>query len=103
MESETVEQKPQPQVPGQERSAVYFEGFKAGVQSTHEMYKIVLVSILKDLPQFRKEAPTQNDSEKPALKCPKCGKTDSVIKGKPEFGGGWLCYSKKNGCGEKWS
>jgi hypothetical protein len=34
--------------------------------------------------------------------CPNCGK-DAVIKGKPEYGGGWLCYSKKGGCGAKFT
>lgn len=34
--------------------------------------------------------------------CPKCGKTSSVIKGKEEYGGGWLCFKKKEGCGHKW-
>ena len=32
--------------------------------------------------------------------CPHCGK-ETIIKGRPEYGGGWLCYSKKGGCGEK--
>ena len=35
-------------------------------------------------------------------KCPKCGK-ESIIKGKAEYGGGWLCFGKKGGCGEKWA
>ncbi len=35
-----------------------------------------------------------------AMKCPKCGK-ESIIKGKAEFGGGWLCWKKKDGCGAK--
>lgn len=34
-------------------------------------------------------------------KCPKCGK-ESIIKGKEEYGGGWLCWTKKEGCGAKW-
>lgn len=33
--------------------------------------------------------------------CPKCGKR-AVIKGKPEYGGGWVCFKKKNGCGSTW-
>lgn len=33
-------------------------------------------------------------------KCPKCGKA-AIIAGKAEFGGGWLCWAKKDGCGEK--
>ena len=36
------------------------------------------------------------------LICPVCGK-DAIIKGRVEFGGGWLCYQKKGGCGKKWS
>jgi ribosomal protein L37AE/L43A len=33
-------------------------------------------------------------------KCPKCGKT-AIIRGKEEFGGGWLCWKKRDGCGAK--
>lgn len=32
--------------------------------------------------------------------CPACGK-DTIIKGKAEYGGGWLCFAKKGGCGAK--
>lgn len=32
--------------------------------------------------------------------CPECGKP-MIIKGKEEYGGGWLCYAKKGGCGAK--
>jgi hypothetical protein len=35
-----------------------------------------------------------------SIKCPKCGK-ETVIQGKPEFGGGWICFGKKGGCGAK--
>jgi hypothetical protein len=34
--------------------------------------------------------------------CPQCGK-EAIIKGKEEYGGGWLCFSKKGGCGAKFS
>ncbi len=33
--------------------------------------------------------------------CPECGK-DAIIKGKEQYGGGWLCFKKKGGCGAKW-
>jgi hypothetical protein len=36
------------------------------------------------------------------LKCPLCGK-DAVIKGKEEYGGGWLCWKKREGCGAKFT
>jgi len=32
--------------------------------------------------------------------CPNCGKA-SIIKGKAEYGGGWICWAKKDGCGAK--
>lgn len=32
--------------------------------------------------------------------CPICGKP-TIIKGKAEYGGGWLCFAKKGGCGTK--
>lgn len=50
-------------------------------------------------------AASGNDAEtglKPTLPpCPKCGKTTSTIKGKPEYGGGLVCF--KDGCKHKWS
>lgn len=30
--------------------------------------------------------------------CPHCGKA-AIIKGKEEYGGGWVCFKKKQGCG----
>jgi hypothetical protein len=33
--------------------------------------------------------------------CPECGKP-TIIKGKDEYGGGWVCFRKKGGCGHKW-
>lgn len=36
-----------------------------------------------------------------SLKCPVCGQT-TIIKGKDEYGGGWICFKKKGGCGQKY-
>jgi hypothetical protein len=33
-------------------------------------------------------------------KCPKCGR-EAIIKGREEFGGGWVCFRNKGGCGAK--
>lgn len=33
--------------------------------------------------------------------CPVCGKEGTIIKGKAEYGGGWLCFKNKGGCGAK--
>jgi hypothetical protein len=35
-----------------------------------------------------------------ARKCPQCGK-EAIIKGKKEYGGGFICFAKKGGCGAK--
>lgn len=35
-------------------------------------------------------------------KCPECG-TEAIIKGKKDYGGGWICWDKKGGCGVKWN
>ena len=32
--------------------------------------------------------------------CPACG-AEAIIKGKAEYGGGWICFAKKGGCGAK--
>lgn len=32
--------------------------------------------------------------------CPACGK-ETIIKGKREYGGGWICWKSKGGCGAK--
>jgi hypothetical protein len=32
--------------------------------------------------------------------CPACG-LEAIIKGKEEYGGGWVCFKKKGGCGAK--
>ena len=39
---------------------------------------------------------------KAEITCPVCGKK-AIIKGKKEFGGGWICFAKKGGCGAKFS
>lgn len=34
--------------------------------------------------------------------CPNCGLA-AIIKGKDEYGGGWVCFKKKGGCGSKFN
>lgn len=36
-----------------------------------------------------------------ARACPSCHRENTIIKGKDEYGGGWLCFAKKGGCGAK--
>jgi hypothetical protein len=35
--------------------------------------------------------------------CPACKKSGAIIKGKAEYGGGYVCFTKKQGCGAKFS
>jgi hypothetical protein len=44
----------------------------------------------------------KTEHREPNPTCPNCGKNEHVIRGKEEFGGGWLCWRNKGGCGEKW-
>lgn len=37
-----------------------------------------------------------------SVKCPVCEK-EAIIKGKEEYGGGWVCFKKKGGCGAKFA
>jgi len=37
---------------------------------------------------------------KKGLECPVCNK-EAIIKGRAEYGGGWVCFQKKGGCGNK--
>lgn len=34
--------------------------------------------------------------------CPACGQA-AIIKGREEYGGGWLCFARKGGCGAKFA
>jgi len=45
-----------------------------------------------------REAKYQNQAM--AKVCPKCSKP-AIIRGKEEYGGGWICFTKKDGCGAK--
>lgn len=35
--------------------------------------------------------------------CPECERENTIIKSKPQYGGGWVCYEKKGGCGAEWT
>jgi len=35
-------------------------------------------------------------------RCPNCGK-ETIIKGKAEYGGGWVCWKKEGGCGSTYA
>lgn len=43
---------------------------------------------------------TKHRYRKAQRECPDCGAA-AIIKGKEQYGGGWLCWKKKDGCGAK--
>lgn len=45
---------------------------------------------------------SESDPSNERPKCPTCG-ANAIIKGKEEYGGGWLCFKKKGGCGDKFT
>ena len=47
-------------------------------------------------------SPTRRREDQVAFECPACG-AESIIKGKQEYGGGWICFQKKGGCGAKFT
>ena len=55
----------------------------------------------EDIPQELLN-PDGTEAAKDLPACPKCGKRDTVIESKIEWGGGYVCYQKKKGCGHKW-
>ena len=62
-------------------------------------------------PPFHYETPPEGPIADPrtlfaagSKRCPSCGQASTIIKGKPEFGGGWVCWTRDGkGCGTKWS
>lgn len=55
----------------------------------------------KEIKTTPTEQPTKVVSSPPPPKrCPQCG-AQAIIKGRPEFGGGYVCYKKFGGCNAK--
>lgn len=44
----------------------------------------------------------ETTKREPLPECPKCKTNKAVIIGKEEYGGGFLCWKKKDGCGHSW-
>jgi hypothetical protein len=56
----------------------------------------------RDEAEGSKPERSKQEPQKKQPACPRCGKTDSIIKGAEQYGGGWVCWKKRGGCGEKW-
>lgn len=62
--------------------------FPSGLDSGNGWDGVGTCSTLESKYRYRKQE----------RRCPACGK-EKIIQGKAEFGGGWLCWKKKGGCG----
>jgi hypothetical protein len=101
--------------PGAEKLAVMF---RLDVQTTHDEkwgpgdhLTVPAYTVIYDAPTGtrlgRGEGMCSTRERKYAYrneqrKCPTCG-VAAIIKGKAEYGGGWVCFKKKGGCGAKFS
>lgn len=65
--------------------------------------KFAWVAVLAGYSPTPAEEVVPDEEQEAVPVCPECKKTDAVIKGKAEYGGGYLCFKKKGGCGAKWA
>jgi len=83
------------------------EDFDRGFGFCHYIFRVRLVSRSNPSEVLAEGFGSANSREaryrwrQGGRKCPTCGK-EAIIKGKDEFGGGWICFAKKGGCGGKW-
>jgi len=105
--------KPSLYKPGAEKISLTFrltpeyEIFQTDLAGDHREYRITCVirhittrDVLGEGVGLCSTRETKYRFRQTTRKCPKCGKP-AIIKGKAEYGGGWLCYAKKDGCGAK--
>jgi hypothetical protein len=81
---------------------------KTELQGGHREYEIVCTlthrSTGQEIGQGLGSCSTMESKwrfRKAGRKCPVCNNEDTIIKGKEEFGGGWVCYKAKGGCNAK--
>jgi hypothetical protein len=89
------------------RLAPHYEITRGDLSGGHREYEIVCT--LKHIPTAQiigqgvgscSTMESKYRYRKAEQACPKCGEP-AIIKGKQGYGGGWLCFAKKGGCGAK--
>lgn len=124
MRKEMKEGQDYGKIPGVEKDCLFQPGAQK-LLMTFGLTESVKTEVVKDYPNFHREysfvvtvkAPNGKEWDgvgvcstleskyryrKAERRCPECGK-NSVITGKAEFGGGYLCWKKKDGCGAKFA
>lgn len=89
------------------RLAPEYEIFQTDLSGEHREYRITCVirhitsgEVLGQGVGICSTRETKYRFRQATRKCPECGKP-AIIKGKAEYGGGWVCFKKKDGCGAK--
>ena len=90
---ETLRHLAHPSVPGHREYEFTIRVFPSGAEpGTQGTDGVGTCSTLESKYRYRKAT----------RKCPQCGKS-AIIAGKEEFGGGFICWKKKDGCGAKYA
>lgn len=91
------------------RLAPEYEIFQTDLAGEHREYRITCVirhitsgEVLGQGVGICSTRETKYRFRQATRKCPKCSKP-AIIKGKTEYGGGWVCFKKKDGCGAKFA
>jgi hypothetical protein len=102
--------KPTLYKPGAEKLCLLFRlgpGYDVKETFDHDHYSVSVTCTLNHIPTGNKVAEGMGYCTTMESKyryrnaqrvCPVCGEAQ-IIKGKAEYGGGWLCWKKKGGCG----
>ena len=78
----------------------------SGLYTADEMAQADVVDVSTKSPEKVGDSPTAQEApsaQTGETRCPSCGKAGAIIKGKDEYGGGWVCFIKKKGCGAKFT
>jgi hypothetical protein len=77
------------------------------MKDSHREYRLTIALIHKKTNEFWGEAVGSCSTMESKYRyrdgkriCPEC-KKETIIKGKDEYGGGWICFKKNGGCGIK--
>ena len=89
---EVLRDLPHPSIPGHREYEFTITVFPAGASMRDGWDGVGTCSTMEGKYRFRKAE----------RRCPECGK-EKIIQGKAEFGGGWICFKKKGGCGAKFA
>ena len=82
------------------------QGFGSAMTYGRRYAYSAILGVITEEDDDAEGATTRNGDSRPVQSrptgnpdCPNCLSSEAVIKGKEEYGGGWVCWAKKGGCG----